>query len=172
MKNIGSLSMLGKNSKSIINSLKTLSEDFSKRDDSRNFADTMISEQKIAPSLAYSIAFPVNNTKGLSESIKAIPDIRQAKLSQIPSQIKFADENIDSTFNKLAPFLKNSNASPLAIGRELQKKGYNLNDWISYVNEHKDELDLKQSQSEQLKKIDSSIGTIYDWWLEAFTGTE
>ena len=164
----GGLSMFGSKPSTIQNSLSNLSNKFAKRDDSENFAETLISKNNLSPSRAYAQAYPVSRNKDLNYELKKIPSVD--KLSQTMKSLK-QRENIYSISEKLAKFLKEDpKASPLSIGYELEKKGYDPNIWLEYLKNNSEQLDLRPSQSRQLDRLDSFTGTLSDWWLNAFTG--
>ena len=119
------------------------------------------------------MAYPVKRDKELNAELNKLTNLR-SKFSPVARGVR-SFINIDSTLDiskKLAPYLKNPNVSPLSIGYELERRGYDPAIWIKYVTDHQKELDLKGSQSRQLDKPDSYMGTIDDWWLNAFTGEE
>ena len=62
--------------------------------------------------------------------------------------------------------------SPLAVGYELKKLGYDPDVWNDYLIKNSDKLNLTGQQLRQLKKSNSYLGTKNDWWLEAFSGID
>jgi hypothetical protein len=174
---IDSWGMFRKTPSSILNSLKTTSDDFAKRKDSENMADTLISDQNLSPSRAFSIAYRVDRDKDLNSELKKIPSVNtlgkpaKSGFQRVLTPEVVAEKTLEVS-KKFAKYLENENNSPLAIGYELEKKGYDPQVWMQFVNDNADELRLFPRQRRELTKTDSWTGTMNDWWLNSFTGAK
>lgn len=177
LKGIGNWSMFRKRPSEINKSLDNLSDDFAKRNDSENMADNLVGENGLSPSRAYAIAYKVSRDKELNNELKKLPFLNtmgkraSSILKGTITPEKMAQKTLEAS-EKLAKLLNNENNSPLAIGYELEKRGYDPQIWMQYLNEHADELRLYPRQRRELSKPDSFTGTFNDWWLDAFTGVK
>lgn len=146
--------------------VKNLSNQFATRDDSENFADQLIATTGQSPSRAYANAYRIERDKNLNSSIK--------KLSSLSSANRLPGNSREKTLEiapQLAEHLKNTDNSPLSIGYNIEKLGYDPKAWLSYVADHVEELKLNSHQIRELDKLDSAfVPNFPDWWLNAFTG--
>jgi len=177
LNSIGDWSMFRKTPSSINKSLDNLSDDFAKRNDSENMADNLIGENGLSPSRGYAIAYKVSRDKELNDELKKIPSIntmgkRASNVFKGTTTPEVMAQKTLEISEKLAPYLDEENNSPLSIGYELEKRGYDPQIWMQYLNEHKDDLRLHPRQRREISKPDSFTGTFNDWWLDAFTGVK
>lgn len=161
----GGWNVTNKSAKDTLGTLKALQSDFEKRNDTRNFAETLVKNGNSYP-MAYAIAEPVHREPALNKELSRIPAINEtiSRLNPIDPIAKTLE--IAPKISKLL----GSNGSPLAVAHELEKKGYDGSTWLDYLIEHRDDLDLKESQAKQLDKNRNLIPTLNDWWLSAFSG--
>lgn len=168
--NLGNWGIVAKPASDTLTSIKSLQNKFKENDDLENFADTLISNTKISPKLAYSLAYPISQNSYLNKEFKNIPDIKEP-LSVAGKKPKNVDQKTLEISERLAPLLGDK-GSPLSVAYELEKKGYNPNIWLNYIIDHRDDLDLKESQGRQLDKPNALLGTMNDWWLSSFSGIQ
>lgn len=166
---IGNWAVIGRPSSVTLSNLKSLQRKFAERKDTENLADKLISTQKLSPMMAYAIAEPVSMQPSLGRLIKSIPELERIETiaeTVIPDQM-------EKTL-KIAPKLmaQLGNGSPLSVGYELQKKGYDPNIWFQYLVDHRKEWDPTEKQARQLEKPNPFFGTVNDWWLSNFSGLE
>lgn len=147
------------------------------------FAQQMQKDNQISPKLSFAIAQPVKNIPNLSsymKSLKPVPGygkfLSQSMGRGNPSGGWSSGKSKQETLKiapELAKFVKeNEKASPLAIGYELEKKGYDLRTWLDWLNDNADNLNLRQKQTEQLSIPQQEVVPMADWWLQSFSGVE
>jgi hypothetical protein len=182
IKNLGAGHMLFDDPKTNRKIIDTLSESFRERGDEENFAQELITNQQISPEAAYYFASPVSKNKELNNAIIKAPDISK----NIPgfSQKELMKQNPDMSFKQiddviaekrkeytyraakaLAPKL-GKNGSPLAVGMELQARGYDPEVWYDYLDKNRKELGLYPNQIDQLSKRTSNwFPSLKDKWF-------
>ncbi len=178
---IGDWGVQGRKSSDTMRSIRAIQKSFKKRGDTENLADTLISKDNFSPSKAYAMAQPVHDSPELNDILKEIPKADSAEyLRRIERE--YNPQDIDEVSNykrgnelkvvkKLASAL-GSEGSPLAVGYELKKLGYDPDVWTDYLIKNSDKLNLTVKQLRQLKKSNSYLGTKNDWWLDAFSGID
>lgn len=178
--NLGGWNITEETQKDTLASSKSLQKEFKKRDDLENYANTLIAEAKLTPKLAYAMAYPVNDYPKLEKEISRLkpPDIKEIYTKNFKKKtysLSAAEEYIFDKTNeiseKLAPLLKSEEASPLAVAYELERKGYDPQVWKQYLIDHQKELNLKESQTDQLQKP-FTTQSMNDYWLSAFSGVK
>jgi hypothetical protein len=61
--------------------------------------------------------------------------------------------------------------SPLSIGYEIQRKGYDFETWKQYLLDNFDNLNLTENQKQELQKPKPGFfGRMNDWLLKSFSG--
>lgn len=157
-----------------LRSMKHVQNEMKKLGETDNYAKLLISNNKLSPRMAYSIAQPVSQVAELNKAIKNLPELEKFETiaeSKVPPTV-----SIPATLEiapRLAKFIKeNEDASPQAIAYELDKRGYNGDAFLKYVTDHKDELNLRQRQSDQSSTPSNIVTPWNDWWLSSFTGIE
>lgn len=163
---VGNWGITGKSAKKSLSALQSLQSKFEKNDDTRNFADQMVARNKISNPLAYSIAQPISSEPQLAIFLKKFPNKQKESLSKGYYQKQNAP--IPKNILEKTASLLGKKGSPLAVGYELEKKGYDVDQWYEYLNKNRDKL-LK-FQSDQLDKPRNEYGTLNDWWLSEWTG--
>jgi len=163
---IGNWEVLTRKSDETLRSIKTLQDEFEKIGETDNFAKYLIKDSGFSPMMAYSAAEPVYKVPRLNNFMKDIPqetDIRP----------KFVDFHTTKLSRKLAGYLKDyPQASPLAIARELQKKGYNPQVFLKFVTDNAKDLDLSARKIEQASTPINTAIPLNDWWLSSFSGID
>lgn len=165
---IGNWGITQRKSKDTLGSLNSLQKKFEQRNDTENFADTLVANNGLSDPMAYSIAQPISREPALNKEMKSISD-----LNKNFSRLKPVDPILKT--KEIAPRLARAlgeKGSPLAVAHELEKLGYDGSTWLDYVNEHRDELGLKEWQGRQLDKPRNLIPKLNDWWLSSFTGVQ
>jgi len=158
---IGNWGMTARKPSSTLRNIESLQKDFKKRDDTENFADTLIDSSGLSPLMAYSMADPVKEYKQLNSYISKLPRINDTKSEDPAYETEKISENL---FNMMGE------GSPLAIAYELKRLGYDPNTWLDYVTKNKDKLKVKQGR--QVDKPVNVFGTLNDWWLSSWSGIE
>lgn len=167
---IGNWGITTKPAADTLRSIKSIQEDMDKLGETDNFAKELIAKNKFSPQFAYANAQPVRKVPGLNSYIKKLPKSNSTEtlfesVKDVPGTLKIAPD--------LAKFVKEDEmASPLAIAYELEKVGYDGRTWLQYIVDHKNELNLRQRQSEQSATPINTITPWNDWWLSSFTGIE
>lgn len=179
---LGDNTILLKDPKQVLSTIKALQKKFAKRGDLRNFAQTLISENGLSPPFAYSKAYPLEAAPKLYDEIKNLQPVLPktefltgspgfpvvgVKRSESPEKIQELSLN---AAKKLAPLLEKG-ASPLAVYQALEDKGYDAEVWKNYLLDNQDELDLTKNQLDELTKSRGIFqGWLNDLWLKTFGG--
>ena len=156
---IGNWGITGRSTSETLRNLTSLQDKFEKRGDTRNMALKLIADSKLSAPLAYALAEPVRKIPELNKAIKGLPELEKYEgifESKVPPQVA-----IPATLEvaeKLLPFV-DGQGSPLAIGYELEKKGYDMRTWLDYVNENKSKL--KKFTTLQDDQLSKPLPTIY-----------
>jgi hypothetical protein len=156
--------------------IKTLREDFKKRKDLRNFADNLISVNKLSPSLAYNVAYPTSEISDLSKLLNKIPDVNPTTSSSKGFlETEASDYNADAILKQMTPKLAEymgKEGSPLSISQELYSKGYDPSYFMNYLNDNREKLELTSRQSDELTKPRNFLPTLDDLWLFKLSGQD
>jgi hypothetical protein len=152
--------------------IKSLREDFKKRNDLENFADSLISKNKLSPSKAYYLAYPVSEDKELNNAIAKIPKLK----TYLPYEKEFdPNQSRDKTL-QIAPKIAQAmgkKGSPLAIAEELKSRGYDPQVWMEYLDKNREKLDLSESQGRQLsQKGRDFTPSLNDLWMFYWSGLD
>lgn len=172
---LGNWGIVGKKSSETLNSMNALQKKFEKNDDTKNFADKLISVNKLSPSMAYSIAEPVAREKELNSELSKVKPIKKViglKFGRLPFTPVIPEIKEQETLKlskKLAPLL-GKKGSPLAVAHELEQLGYDPGVWMKYLNDNLETLNPSVAQADQITKPDSLTGTFNDWWLSSWSG--
>lgn len=148
-----------KNTQGNINALR---ENFAKRGDLRNFADSLIAKNGLSPEMAYSQAYPVQNDANVMGALRDVKPIYKFKAKE--AETSKIVEKIAKRMGK--------NSSPLAIGMYLRRKGYDPSVFYEYLNNNRDELGLTEVQVNQLGKPQPHFPNKNDLWLMSQMGME
>jgi len=161
----GNMSLIGKNSKSLIQAMDATRKAAKEGGYSKEAADSMIADNGVTPRFAYASMYPVNEIKTLNDELKSIPRI-DPRFKSVPGMV----ENSERIYRKLASVM-GPEASPLSIAYELDKKGYDAEAWNKYLIENQDDLNLTSNQKQELQKAQPGFfGLLNDWWLKSFSG--
>lgn len=179
----GSLSLITKNSKDLINSISALQKNAKENGYQKQAADSLIAENGLTPQFAYASLYPVSDIKDLNNELKSLPNI-QPKIEKAPGipglagigKARPKNADADKLTLQVAPRLARSmgvEGSPLSISYELEKKGYNPQVWKQYLLDNQDQLNLTSHQKDELQKPRPSFfGWLNDWWLSSFSGVK
>ena len=172
--------IISKDPKELQTTLKSLSNKFHERGDSRNLAQLLIKEG-FSPPLAYAEAMPVSRNKALNKEMSSIPKFKGSpRRISSPMDIPLAGRDIINQkeeksldiSKKLAPLL-GKDSSPMSVFYELEKKGYDPDVWRNYLIDNQQDLDLTVNQVDELSKSRGLFqGAINDLWIKSFTGIE
>lgn len=179
----GDLGILTKNPKDLIGSIKTVQRNAKENGYQKEAADALISENGFTPQFAYANMYPVSDIKSLNEEIKSLPNIKPeiTKAAGVPGLAGVGvsrpkNEKSKELTIQAAPKLVKAmglEGSPLSIGYELDKKGYDSEAWKQYLIDHLDDLNLSKNQIDELQKSKPTFfGWLNDWWLRSFSGVK
>lgn len=147
-----------KNPNDMIRRVDSLQKDFSKRDDTNNFANELITQLEISPGLAFSIAEPIDQVPELAKVMKKIPAIPpQTRLAADISGRRYFDDILKAMGTK---------GSPQAIAHEFEEKGYDPKAWLVYANENKEKM--TPLQADQINKQTNILNGLNDYWFNFF----
>ena len=163
IKDVGNWGITSRPASETLRNLKSLQKKFAEREDTENFADSLIAQNKLSPVFAYSIAEPVYQNPKLNSQLSKIPPIYKTKSE---------DPNYETLL--IAPKIGASlgEGSPLAVAYELKKKGYDPSVWLDYADKNRKNLKLSGAQIRQIDKPNNLTGTLNDWWLSSWSGIE
>ena len=173
IKDMGGWAVTGRKAKDTQTALRALQQDFEKRRDTENLADSLIGENQISPKLAFAFAQPVYKVPEANKyikNLKAIGPIETGFESAPNPRREILTRQISPELAEMVR--KNDKLSPLAVAHELEKKGYDPSTWMEYLAENKEFLDLKDSQNRQLTRPLNAVDPLNDWWLESWSGIE
>lgn len=141
----------------------SLRNDFKKRNDLENFADTLVGENGLSYPKAYYVAYPVEDNPALAKDIKSLKNLH-------PS-LDDAGKETNKLVEKLAKNL-GKEGSPLSVAEELRSKGYDPNIWMQYLIKNKRNLDLTERQARELGKTINWLPNLNDVWFFIGSGNE
>ena len=173
---IGSLASSFENPKDDLRKLNNLREKFKERKDLENLAQSFISKQKLSPTKAYTLTYPIEELPDLNKFISKLPNI-SSKVSFESGKFEKKEPIVDPKIatrmisEKLAEKM-GKEGSPLSIAEELDAKGYDSNEWLNYVTENAKKLDLTGRQSRELDQSRNVIPTLSDIWLFKLVGKD
>lgn len=159
---VGKFDYMIRDTKDIKRNLKDIRDEFKKRNDLENLADSYISKNGLSPAKAYYLAFDPSENKILNNALVKLPDIKQESW-KVPNP----EKSTKMTY-QIAPEIAKAmgkEGSPLAIGEELAAKGYDRDAWFNYLSKNKKSLDLSERQARELQKPKNSYPTLNDFWL-------
>lgn len=179
----GNLSLITKNPKDLLGSINALKKNAKQGGYQKQAADALISENGLTPQFAYATMYPVSDIKDLNQELKSLPNIKPKieKGAGAPgiAGISFSrptNEKSAPLTKEIAPRLARAmglEGSPLSIGYELEKKGYDPDIWKQYLLDNIDQLNLTSHQIDELQKPKPSFfGWLNDWWLSSFSGVK
>lgn len=151
----------------------SLRNDFKKRDDLENFADSLVGKNGLSYPKAYYVAYPVSEHKELHQAIKNLAPIavRWDYSKGYPDVVKDDKPTIQAS-KELASIMKSSGASPLAVAEELRMKGYDPDVFLDYLAKNKSKLDLSERQGRELNKTRNWFPSLNDLWFFLGTGQD
>jgi hypothetical protein len=153
----------------ILRNLNSSRKSFKEKDDLRNFADTLVSENGLSNSKAYYLAYQPSDFPELNKTLSKIPDVNpEISYKSGSFQKKSTDYNPDAILHKISPKLAKDmgkDGSPLAVAEELSSKGYDPAIFLNYLDENRKKLDLTPRQVDELAKPRNFFPTLNDIWL-------
>jgi len=167
IESIGNWGITGRKAKDTLQTYKALQKKFEFRDDTKNLADKIVATNKTSYPFAYSVAQPISNEPKLAHNLRSIPKV-PSKFEQGYYQ-HVEKKDISNKFPELAKSL-GEKGSPLAVGYELKKKGYDSIPWYDYLLKNSD--NLKKFQVDQLEKTRNEFSPLNDYWLSEWSGLE
>ena len=174
--NLGNWTLIQNSPKAIRESLNNLSESFKERNDSENFADKLIGSNGLTPGKAYYLAYPNKNVKPLNNAINNLPELKKEisfkrGYPNVEAPPEYLEAETLKASKKLAAAM-GTEGSPLAIGEELNAKGYDPEAWFDYLNKNKKSLNMTARQERELTKPRSYLPSLNDLWLFTQSGLE
>lgn len=135
--------------------LDTLKNDFASRGDEQLLMDKLVADHHHSPEYAAYRAYGLSDKeKKALKSLEYRPST--TGLPGFPLK-QFEYEKIKKAMG--------SSGSPLAIAYKLSKQGYNPTEWLDYLNNNRDHLEVWQA--DQLSKPHNIIN-LQDIWIEAW----
>lgn len=180
----GNLSLITKSPKSLITSIRAVQENAKSGNYQKEAADSLIASNGLTPEMSYAQMYPVREQKALNHAINALPEIKMSVNKAFGAGPGLAGVGVSSKNNNeiakktmdVSPRLAlamGKDGSPLSIGYELRKKGYDVDIWNKYLLDNKDNLNLTSHQIEELGKPKPGFfGWMNDWWLKSFSGVK
>ena len=180
----GGIDLITNKPKDLFEAINSIRNKYPERQDRINFAEEMIGQNNISPQLAFSQMIPVNETEDLNNEIKSLPNIapKLEKVLGVPglgygrpsgTGIRGAEDAKKKT-REIAPTLlkkMGTTGSPLAVSYEIGRKGYDTDEWKSYLVDHIKELTGQQADELGLTQK-GFAGWLNDWWFKSFTGVK
>lgn len=154
-------------------SLNSLRNDFRKRNDLENFADSLVGRNGLSYPKAYSVAYPIQEYKEVSSVLNSLPELKNEMgfTKGYASPIKPEKQTIAAA-KRLAPFIKSSGASPLAVAEELRQKNYDPDVFLDYLGKNKDTLEMSARQERELNKTRNWFPSLNDIWFFVGSGLD
>lgn len=174
LKSQGDWSVITRKSEATRNAFKSVQQDFKKRNDLENLADTLIAENGLSANKAYYLAYPPSDYKEVNNILAKIPKNSGAKLTKnmgIPDEQDVEKKTLIAS-EALAPMMKLEGASPLSIAAELKSKGLDPQIWLNYLDKNRNKLNLSERQGRELSKPRDFVNTMNDFWLFGFSGLD
>jgi hypothetical protein len=168
---MGGWSLMGRKASESIRALKSLKDRFKGRNDTENFADSLVGKLSISPIMGYAIADPVADHPDINKYLKTIPNLEDLNKRIGPVYGTNVRRTPELVYSELMNAM-GQEGSPLAIAYELEKKGYDPQAWLSYLDKNKEEWNPTIKQLRQITKPDAAVRSLNDWWLGSFTGLE
>ena len=180
VKGWGGADLITNNAKDLAGSVRSIREKYPERKDRRDLADAMIGENNVSPEFGYALMLPVREVPPLNKIIKDLPPIKTTLTPMAGghglaySRLSKNEQGSAEKTREIAPELlkaMGTQGSPLSVGFELEKKGYDPIEWKNYLLENKTEL--TGDQSDELGYTQKTFaGWLNDWWFKSFTGIE
>lgn len=175
LETIGGWKLLSRNPSDNKAAIRASREEFKKRGDLENFADTLIEKNGVSKSKSRYIAYPVSDVKELNNAIMKIPKLEPASISfkkgypttEIEDKIP---EKTLAVSKQIAPHLT-KDASILSVAEELKSRGYDPKIWMDYVDKNRDKLNLTEIQGRELGTRDF-YPSLDDMWLFMMSGLD
>lgn len=170
---IGNWTMTFKDKDATRRAIKSLREDFKKRNDLENFADSLVGRNGLSYSRAYYEAYPPHEYKEVNNILSSLPKLKIGidYSNGFPNPIKNQKQTL-TVAKKLAPLIKKSEASPLAVAEELWMKNYDPDTFLDYMAKNKIKLDLSERQGRELNKTRNWFPSLNDLWFYIGSGNE
>ena len=179
----GGLGLITKNPQDLIKSMDALRQKAKSGGYQKEAADSLIAENGLTPQFAYATIYPAKDIKPLNDVLKTLSNIqpKAEKVAGLPGLSGVGvgrpkNANADKLTLEVAPQLARAmglEGSPLSIGYELDKKGYNSQLWKQYLIDNLSSLNLSSHQIDELQKPQPSFfGWLNDWWLKSFSGVK
>lgn len=170
---IGNWTMPFKNAEATKRSIESLRKDFKKRDDLENFADSLVGKNGLSFSKAYYEAYPPHEYKQVNQVLNSLPKLKTEidYSGGFAKPIKNEKETLLAA-KKLAPLIKTSEASPLAVAEELRMKNYDPDVFLDYMVRNKNKLDLSERQGRELNKTRNWFPSLNDLWFFIGSGMD
>lgn len=171
---IGNWTIPFKNVKDTRRSIESLRQKFEERNDLENFADTLVGKNGLSYPKAYYLAYPPNKSPQIHSIIEKLPELKTYEFTKgYPSSP--TDENAKKTLEvakKIAPLIKSSEASPLAISEALRTKNYDPNVFLDHLVDNKKKYDFTERQARELDKTRNWFPSLNDLWIMIGAGLD
>lgn len=170
---IGNWTLPFKDARSTRRSIDSLRSKFKERDDLENFADSLVGRDGLSYSKAYWRTYPISEYPEVNKAIKSLPELKGGiEFNKgFGSPIVHKKQTMDVA-KKLAPLMKSSGASPLAVAEELRMRNYDPETFLDYLVKNEKNLDLSGRQGRELSKTRNWFPTLNDLWLFVGEGND
>lgn len=180
----GSLRSAWLNKDDFRQSIRSAQRDAKKGGYQKEAAEYMIAHNKVTPQFAFSLMNPVSDYPELNKQIRDLPSIESEAAKQLKASaekngigsIRELEKLPTELTRKVAPKLAKAmglQGSPLAIMREIEKKGYDGQEFKRYLLDNQDSLNLSTNQINELQQNKPSFfGLLNDFFLSDFSGVE
>lgn len=153
-------------------SIQSIRNGFKERNDLENLADTLTGVNDLSYGKSYFLAYPISEQKPVKSMIDSLPKLERMRFKNgYAEPLKNSDKTLEAS-QKLAPLLKETDASPLSIAEELNAKGYDPDTWLDYVTKNQRKLNLSERQGRELTKPRNWFPTLNDLWLFLGSGMD
>ncbi len=180
----GGLGLMLNKTNDLVNSIKNLQHDAKKGNYQNEAADSMIADNQVTPKFAYASMYPVKDKPELNKHIKDLPLLTTgvSKGNAAPGLAGLGisrnkPERIDpyQRTMDIAPRLfdlMGKDGSPLSIGYEIERKGYDFQAWKKYCTDHIEELKNTDQIKELQKPEPGFFGAMNDWFFRSMSGVK
>lgn len=173
---VGRIGYMFRDTQDIKRNLREIREDFKKRDDLENLADSYISKNGLSPGKAYYLAYPPSEIRELNNALSKLPELKPSVTAKRGFLEKVVDpEKAKKMTQAIVPELAiamGKEGSPLAIGEELKARGYDPDIWFDYLGKNRKKLDLSERQGRELEKPKNAFPSMNDNWLFFSSGLD
>ncbi len=174
---LGDLKLITRSPSGNKSAIRSIVKSAKERGDQENIMNEIIANQKLSPSKASYLTYPVTDNKELSNSISSLQDITpKFTVSRGFPEYPTLPENelLEKTrkaSEKIAKNIKPTD-SILSIAEELKSRGYDPKAFVDYVDQNRKKLNITERQARELNQPRDFTPTINDMWMFYFSGLD